>query len=750
MFGSSDLVLSYDDSIRVTLDVPSEIDAKWLNVRCSASPVTLEELQPSLDFGWQYKHHVKLMPLSGNSSSQQRNLLTIASPHIEPTIALSVILAIQQTDPPISPSTNSCMAFRALLLSALKKQIVGSVVAYSGDDRLRTTVRLNLHDRSWTLTVASVLSGGLHPQEKRLGQHQPYEQLFSWILPSTHVTVDMATTSTALCSEPVVSTTVARDSSNLSATARLLVDTVRGMVKEPLINFSRSFILTGSPGVGKTHAVRTAVNRLNSSDKVVHLISLHGSELMSTGQELDSARELQRVFENAARLTTATTAIALIALDECEALVSSDVMASMLAYLLDMVSSVWTRVVFVAATNRVDDIPSSLRRPGRLDKEIFILPPNASERKEVLEALHKKHMSECTFNVTSDGLREIADLSVGFVPADLDLLVRRVVNLGLANDSASVLDLYHRSIPTVGASALRDAALSAPPKTTWDDVCGDPGGAKTALRQAIEWPRTKRAAFLELGLTAPRGILLHGPPGCAKSSLARAAAGASFLSFLSFAPADVYASSYVGDAEAVIRRGFSLARAAAPCIIFFDEIDSIVGTNASSDSLGGVNSRGQSTEARVLSTFLNEMDGVDGSGDDGVLVLGATNQPWTLDSALLRPGRFDKVIFVPPPDEVGRRSLLEMQCRNWQASTPFDFAHLASEEVSGGLTGAEIVGACRKTAMLALAGGTNGSERHPSFKEDDLELALRQVQPLLADAGLVKEFRAFESKRLRR
>jgi SpoVK/Ycf46/Vps4 family AAA+-type ATPase len=756
MLGIKDFILSYDDSIRAALDLPCELEAGTLHAQCFTSRMASEEWQSSLDFerkASQYEHHVKFLSLSVNDSSQPSDLLTVATPKIDPIVATSVTMAMGTANPPISLPTDSGSDLRSFLLSALKRQLVGSVVVYSGDDRLRTTVRLKVHDRVWSLTVASALGRGPHPQEHRRSRHQSQQPIFFWILPSTHITVDMVTISTALdfSSKPVVSKAGARETSSLPATASLLVDTVRAMVKEPMANLSRSFILNGSPGVGKTHAVRVAVHCLNSSGTTVHMISLHGSELMSSGQLLDSASELQRIFEKAARLTSATTGIALIALDECEALVSSDVIASVLAHLLDMVSSVWTRVVFVAVTNHLDDIPHILCRPGRLDKVIIVQPPNAPERLEVLNDLHKKYMSACTLDVSSEELREIADLCVGFVPADLDLLVRRVIERALVEDPVPAYELYCRLISTVGASALRDAALSAPPKTTWDDICGDPGGAKTALRQAIEWPRTKRGAFLELGLSAPRGILLHGPPGCAKSTLARAAAAASSVSFISFAPADVYASSYVGDAEAVIRRGFCLARAAAPCILFFDEIDAIVGTNDKSDSLGGANSRVGSTEARVLSTFLNEMDGVDGSGDDGVLVLGATNRPWTLDSALLRPGRFDKIIFVPPPDEEGRRSLLEMQCCHWQTTTPFNFAYLASDEISGSLTGAEIVGACRKTAMRALANATRiGEGTYPTLIQDDLELALRQVQPLLSDAGLIKEYRAFEQNCLYR
>ncbi len=243
------------------------------------------------------------------------------------------------------------------------------------------------------------------------------------------------------------------------------------------------------------------------------------------------------------------------------------------------------------------------------------------------------------------------------------------------------------------------------------------------------------------------GILLHGPPGCAKTSLARAAAGASGIAFLTYSPADVYSSSYVGEAEAVVRNAFSLARSAAPCILFFDEIDAILGS-ASGTSIGGMH-RKSSAETRVLSTFLNEMDGVDGSPKDGVLVLAATNRPWTLDAALLRPGRLEKIIFVPPPDLEGRKSILQMSCprRGEEASgggddQHIDFDYLASQEISGLMTGAEIVGACREAASQVL----RNSVEHgmpPIVTQIQLERAIRDVKPLLSNPSTMEEYQKF-------
>ena len=238
---------------------------------------------------------------------------------------------------------------------------------------------------------------------------------------------------------------------------------------------------------------------------------------------------------------------------------------------------------------------------------------------------------------------------------------------------------------------------------------------------------------------------MHGPPGCSKTTLARAAAGASGVAFFTLSPAQVYASSYVGEAEAVVRRAFTLARAAAPCILFFDECDSIFGD--------GDQARGSSAEARVLSTFLNEMDGVDNKpADNGVLVLGATNRPWTLDSALLRPGRLgDKIVYVPPPDMKSRKTILQMQFPT--SENDFDWDMLAGSK-SEGMTGAEIIGACQTAKMRRLREmQMRIVDEEKAFedavlgemKQEYLEEALDAITPLLSNPRALEEFRIFEN-----
>jgi len=747
----------YSDSVQI-------IGAEWSDLEPFVHyryPIT--PLDPMCTFslacqkdGTHHHHqhvHLRSVPMATTASSNSMFLATLQE---NPPPLLSLALTVHVEDPNHLQESQ-----QPLLQACLKRQLVGLSIAWKEDTPITTVISLEFQKATYRLTVQSTAVQQRHAR-----------QLLYTVFPSTRITllVDDESakkqiklpppTTTATCIADLVPPTA-------SPTTQLLLETFHCLLQQPTANVPRTYLLTGPPGVGKTYAVQTAVDEIRRF-AACHLTVLQGSAVLAeTGH---AAAAIERYFVKAARtLVVPTThikqqqqppSLAVIFLDECDALASDAVTVGTLGVLLDRISTdpAWRRIVVVAATNRINAIPASLRRPGRLDREIPLGPPNVQERRHMLQSL----VTAAGTNSDSLELQLVADVCVGYVAADLAALVRRAALLGMTNASMNSINsngaitakLLMRAVEDVGASALRDAALSAPPGTVWDDIAGDPGGAKTLLRQAIEWPRTKRAAFQALGLAAPRGILLHGPPGCAKTTLARAAAGASGVAFLSLAPADVYASSYVGEAEAVVRRAFSMARSAAPCVLFFDEIDAVVG---STDGSGGHGmTRATSAEARVLSTFLNEMDGVDGSWEDGVLVLGATNRPWTLDAALLRPGRFDKVIYVPPPDAAGRHSILEMQSRDWmmEEEQPLDLDILVSDAVTGNMTGAEIVGACRQAAMRCLQdtleAKTNGNNNvQPRMKHSYLREALDETPVLLSNPTVRLEFEAFEAHRSR-
>jgi SpoVK/Ycf46/Vps4 family AAA+-type ATPase len=761
-----------------------------------------------------------------------------------------------------------------LLQSCLKRQLVGCQISGVENDPLSPPTRLQItmdDQRIWSFVVDSIVLSDttlhhhnnnnnnnnhspLHLQQQTRNSHWEDQSKFTTnigiILPSTRITfvpfpsqhhpvLPLLDTTTTATTAP---TAIINDHVSSSPAARILMDTlhcihriqssagVAGQASIGGCDIPRAFLLSGPPGVGKTHAVRMAVQGANQElgCNYCHLVVVQGSEIRSDGRDSNSnpATTLEHYFLQAIQQMRVTQHVTMIFLDECDALLASSreslsspsysMTESILGRLLDEMNSlalldpVWMRLIVVAATNRVDAIPTTLRRPGRLDREIPLTPPDADTRMKILQSLLTTTFLRTTQSwdnttqsdrsiqngrggLSSKELQEIADSCVGFVPADLAAVVRRVELLQVpvwndprqrvtstddgTNMTRTAMEIWAQAVSEVGASALRDAALTSPPTTTWDDIAGDPGGAKTILRQAIEWPRTKRAAYQRLGLTAPRGILLHGPPGCAKTMLARAAAGASGVSFLSLSPAEVYSTSFVGDAEAVIRRAFTLARSAAPCVLFFDEMDAILGTDDNQQHSHGMGrgSSGNVIEARVLSTFLNEMDGIDGSWKDGVLVLGATNRPRTLDTALLRPGRLDKIIYVPPPDYEGRRALLNMHCQHWRYNVPGTTAaaapaavinvdYLASDAVSGNMTGAELVGACRTAAMLCLQAAkgaaaaqpsssseTNIPEQQPTqqmlmMKEEYIVSALKNVR-LLSNSAIMDEFQSFRKQR---
>ncbi|XP_020590596.1 cell division control protein 48 homolog B isoform X2 [Phalaenopsis equestris] len=386
-------------------------------------------------------------------------------------------------------------------------------------------------------------------------------------------------------------------------------------------------------------------------------------------------------------------------------------------------------VVVVASTNRVDAIDPALRRPGRFDTEIEVSVPTPDERRMILE-LYSRNLK---IDQKVD-LQVIAQSCNGYVGADLEALCReaarlayrRASNRAITGEVVSLkMEDWEDAKSEVGPSITRGVTKEYS-KVSWDEI-GGLKDLKKKLQQAVEWPIKHPHAFARLGISPLRGVLLHGPPGCSKTSLAKAAANAAQASFFSLSGAELY-SKYVGEGEALLRRTFLKARLAAPSILFFDEADAIAPKRGSHDG----NSSGNVTIGeRLLSTLLTEMDGLELA--TGIIVLAATNRPHAIDAALLRPGRFDLVLYVPPPDIDGRCEILRIHTRRMNLGADVDLTQIADK--TDLFTGADLQGLCREAGMAALREDITADTVH----DRHFQTALDSLRPSLT-RSMIEEY----------
>ena len=546
--------------------------------------------------------------------------------------------------------------------------------------------------------------------------------------------------------------------------------------------FPRGVLLHGPPGVGKTASAVAVAREAGAT-----VVSLNAGDVFGPYAG-DAEARLRDAFRDAeAKCAEGTPCV--ILLDEIDAmcpargadagLSGSRVVAQLLTLMDDggvearratdgPTAATTLRPAVVATTNRPNALDPALRRPGRFDVEVEISLPSAKQRLAILRV----HARALPLARDVD-LEQVARTAKGYSGADLAALCREAAmasirdaaggfapSFGEPNDGdeevagdGSLVTARHFSTAAgrVGASVTRGAALEFS-ATTWDDV-GGLDDVKKRLKQAVEWPLRHAAAFRRLGLAPPRGVLLHGPPGCAKTTLARAAATASGATVIALSAADVF-SKYVGEGERALRDAFARARRAAPAILLLDEIDGMVGNRGAAkdaSSGGGADENtGNDVAARVLSAFLVEMDGLEvggGGGDDGdderrdgdgVLVVATTNRPNALDAALTRPGRLDLVLYVPPPDARGREAALRVHARGVPLAADVDLRAVATRTER--FTGAELRGVIREAALAALREDM-GAEQVTAAHVD---AALRATRPALAESDLAKwaSFRA--------
>ncbi|OBZ71344.1 ATPase family gene 2 protein [Grifola frondosa] len=356
------------------------------------------------------------------------------------------------------------------------------------------------------------------------------------------------------------------------------------------------------------------------------------------------------------------------------------------------------RVVVVATTNRPNAIDPALRRPGRFDREIEIGIPDAEARLSILSVL----LSKTPHSISEEDLRAIAARAHGYVGADLSAVIREAGTLAIKrflssqppspSTSASIPQLILPdlldALPTVRPSALRALFLDTVP-VRYSDIGGQ-ASTIAKLRECVEWPLCHPDAFARLGVRPPKGVLLYGPPGCSKTLLVRACATESGVNFLAVKGPELL-NKFVGESEKAVREIFSKARAASPSIIFFDEIDALATSRSASDSSGGAHEG-------VLTSLLNEMDGVQELV--GVTIVAATNRPDVIDSALMRPGRLDRMLYVGPPDQQGREDILRIRTRKMSVEPGLDLEQIA--QMTEGCSGAEIAALCQEAALLTM------------------------------------------------
>ncbi len=520
---------------------------------------------------------------------------------------------------------------------------------------------------------------------------------------------------------------------------------IREMVELPLkhpeifqrlgIEAPKGVLLHGPPGTGKTLLAKAVANETNAN-----FVLINGPSIMSKFYG-ESEANLRKIFEDAQK-----NAPSIIFIDEIDAIapkreeVHGEVERRVVAQLLALMDGLKSRgkVVVIAATNVPNILDPALRRPGRFDREIEIRVPDFEGRLNILK-IHTRNMP-----LAKDvNLKELAAVTHGFVGADLAALtkeaamivLRRILpELKLKEDEPIPKQLleklqvtlkdFKEALKTVRPSAMREVLVEVP-NIKWSDI-GGLEDVKQELKEAVEWPIKYPNAFKRMGIRPPRGILLYGAPGTGKTLLAKAVANESKANFILVKGPELL-SKWVGESEKAVREIFKKARQTAPCIIFFDEIDSLAPRRS-------VSADTKVTE-RVVNQILTEIDGLEELHD--VVVIAATNRPDLVDTALLRPGRFDRVILTPVPDQKTREKIFEIHTKNMPLKG-VNLKELARK--TEGYVGADIEAVCREAAMHVLRKDINAKQ----ITMADFNAVLKKVGP-----SVTKETKSYRARGLR-
>jgi transitional endoplasmic reticulum ATPase len=504
---------------------------------------------------------------------------------------------------------------------------------------------------------------------------------------------------------------------------------VREMIELPLrhpeifeklgIEAPKGVLLYGPPGTGKTLLAKAVANESNA-----HFISISGPEIMSKFYGESEAR-LREIFKEAREKSPS-----IIFVDEIDSIapkreeVTGEVERRVVSQMLSLMDGLEARgkVIVISATNRPNAIDPALRRPGRFDREIEIKVPDKKGRKDIL-TIHSRNMPLVTEGPGTVNIEKVSAVSHGYVGADLEYLckeaamkcLRRLLpelNMEEEKIPPETLDKlvvnaedFQKALVEVTPSGMREVFIENP-DVSWDEV-GGLADVKRELQEAVEWPMKYPMLYDKLGHKMPRGILLHGASGTGKTLLAKAVATESEANFVSVRGPELL-SKWVGESERGIREIFKRARQSAPCVVFFDEIDSIA-------PVRGAGGETAVTE-RVVSQLLTELDGMENM--HGVVVLAATNRADMIDPALLRPGRFDKIIQIPLPDKDSRISILKINAESIPAVTDksdpehVDFDKIA--DITDGMSGADVAAIANTAVSLVIH---EYLDSHPAEKE---------------------------------
>jgi transitional endoplasmic reticulum ATPase len=527
------------------------------------------------------------------------------------------------------------------------------------------------------------------------------------------------------------------------------IDAVREIIELPLrypevfqrlgVKPPKGVLLYGPPGTGKTLLAKAVANESGAS-----FYSINGPEIMSKwyGQ---SEENLRKIFQEAEK-----NAPSIIFIDEIDAIapkreeVTGEVERRVVSQLLTMMDGLKSRgqVIVIGATNRPDSLDPALRRPGRFDREIEIGVPNQKARLEILQ-IHTRNMP-----LAKDvNLKELAEKTYGYVGADLEMLAKEAAMHALRRVMPDLSNLKDKELPRevleklivtkedfdyamqkVEPSAMREVLVEIP-NVKWEDI-GGLEEVKEKLREVVEWPLKYPEHFKKFNIKPPKGILLYGPPGTGKTLLAKAIANESGANFISVRGPELL-TKWVGESERKLREIFRRAKQAAPSIIFFDEIDAMTHTRGA-------------TRTEVIDTLLSqllvEMSGIEEL--EGVVVIAATNRPDIIDPSLLRPGRFDRHILVPTPDEKARLEILKVHTRNMPLAKDVNLEELAKK--TKGFSGADLEALCRESAMLALRENIE-NKKVDKVEKRHFEEVLKKITPSIPEK-LAKWYEEFDKR----